>query len=100
MNFLPYRSQRGPPMAAPAAAPNALALSEASSPTARSSSPKLSCQRLRLVAIAMIEIGRAQSELQSRENLVCRLLLEKKKTINIINFNIYKINIFRLLILI
>src|SRR5215475_9226646 len=24
-------------------------------------------------------IGRAQSELQSRENLVCRLLLEKKK---------------------
>src|SRR5690606_41219516 len=25
------------------------------------------------------EIGRAQSELQSRENLVCRLLLEKKK---------------------
>src|SRR5690606_23991159 len=25
------------------------------------------------------EIGRAHSELQSRENLVCRLLLEKKK---------------------
>src|SRR5690606_40311047 len=25
-----------------------------------------------------IKIGRAQSELQSRENLVCRLLLEKK----------------------
>src|SRR5690606_41634648 len=28
------------------------------------------------------EIGRAQSELQSRENLVCRLLLEKKKKTN------------------
>src|SRR5690606_40197082 len=27
-----------------------------------------------------VEIGRAPSELQSRENLVCRLLLEKKKT--------------------
>src|SRR5690606_40017679 len=27
-----------------------------------------------------LEIGRAPSELQSRENLVCRLLLEKKKT--------------------
>src|SRR2546430_13534148 len=26
------------------------------------------------------EIGRAQSELQSQSNLVCRLLLEKKKT--------------------
>src|SRR5436309_5813371 len=26
-----------------------------------------------------VEIGRAPSELQSRENLVCRLLLEKKK---------------------
>src|SRR5690606_40416930 len=26
------------------------------------------------------EIGRATSELQSRENLVCRLLLEKKKS--------------------
>src|SRR5690606_41683351 len=26
------------------------------------------------------KIGRAPSELQSRENLVCRLLLEKKKT--------------------
>src|SRR5690606_6764955 len=26
-----------------------------------------------------MKIGRAQSELQSRENLVCRLLLEKKK---------------------
>src|SRR5690606_42028961 len=28
---------------------------------------------------AFRQIGRAQSELQSRENLVCRLLLEKKK---------------------
>src|SRR5690606_41700504 len=27
------------------------------------------------------KIGRAQSELQSRENLVCRLLLEKKKRV-------------------
>src|SRR5690606_41956304 len=27
----------------------------------------------------IVEIGRATSELQSRENLVCRLLLEKKK---------------------
>src|SRR5207302_9557130 len=27
----------------------------------------------------VIEIGRAHAELQSRENLVCRLLLEKKK---------------------
>src|SRR5690606_40656421 len=27
----------------------------------------------------VVEIGRAHSELQSRENLVCRLLLEKKK---------------------
>src|SRR2546427_4715669 len=26
-----------------------------------------------------VEIGRAQSELQSQSNLVCRLLLEKKK---------------------
>src|SRR5690606_40547117 len=29
--------------------------------------------------IAPSEIGRAHAELQSRENLVCRLLLEKKK---------------------
>src|SRR5690606_40271937 len=29
-------------------------------------------------AEALEQIGRAQSELQSRENLVCRLLLEKK----------------------
>src|SRR2546427_1690100 len=28
------------------------------------------------------QIGRAPSELQSQSNLVCRLLLEKKKTIN------------------
>src|SRR2546428_3880294 len=28
---------------------------------------------------ASLEIGRAQSELQSRSDLVCRLLLEKKK---------------------
>src|SRR3989475_9354894 len=28
------------------------------------------------------EIGRAQSELQSQSNLVCRLLLEKKKKTN------------------
>src|SRR5690606_41787957 len=28
--------------------------------------------------ILAVEIGRATSELQSRENLVCRLLLEKK----------------------
>src|SRR5215475_15566886 len=34
------------------------------------------------------EIGRATSELQSRENLVCRLLLEKKK--KKININIIK----------
>src|SRR5258707_6061709 len=31
-----------------------------------------------------LEIGRATSELQSRQYLVCRLLLEKKK-----NYNIY-----------
>src|SRR5690606_41276002 len=30
-------------------------------------------------AVNEIQIGRAHSELQSRENLVCRLLLEKKK---------------------
>src|SRR6266511_4078757 len=30
------------------------------------------------------------SELQSRENLVCRLLLEKKKNIIIIRFQLYK----------
>ena len=30
--------------------------------------------------IYTLEIGRAHSELQSRRNLVCRLLLEKKKT--------------------
>src|SRR5436305_2426957 len=33
----------------------------------------------RVVAPDQIEIGRAQSELQSRPHLVCRLLLEKKK---------------------
>src|SRR5207302_7983251 len=32
-----------------------------------------------VVVDELAEIGRAQSELQSRENLVCRLLLEKKK---------------------
>src|SRR5690606_39591894 len=32
------------------------------------------------VAIQRIQIGRDTSELQSRENLVCRLLLEKNKT--------------------
>src|SRR2546421_1603954 len=32
----------------------------------------------RLTATAYDEIGRAQSELQSRSDLVCRLLLEKK----------------------
>src|SRR5688572_32553742 len=31
------------------------------------------------------QIGRAQSELQSQSNLVCRLLLEKKKTKNTIS---------------
>src|SRR5690606_41995651 len=31
------------------------------------------------VARGQLEIGRAHAELQSRENLVCRLLLEKKK---------------------
>src|SRR5256886_8393539 len=30
------------------------------------------------------EIGRAQSELQSQSNLVCRLLLEKKKQQNVL----------------
>src|SRR5207253_11403229 len=33
-----------------------------------------------LPSMPMLEIGRAQSELQSRGHLVCRLLLEKKKT--------------------
>src|SRR2546427_9528221 len=36
--------------------------------------------RLRVVdATAQFQIGRAPSELQSQSNLVCRLLLEKKK---------------------
>src|SRR5438034_7340750 len=34
-------------------------------------------------AILFFEIGRATSELQSHSDLVCRLLLEKKKTKNI-----------------
>src|SRR2546421_5909790 len=33
-----------------------------------------------LQKIVIYEIGRAHSELQSRSDLVCRLLLEKKKT--------------------
>src|SRR5690606_41711953 len=37
---------------------------------------RLSCGQVCVVAG---QIGRATSELQSRENLVCRLLLEKKK---------------------
>src|SRR5690606_40771195 len=32
----------------------------------------------------LTEIGKHTSELQSRENLVCRLLLEKKKKTNIV----------------
>ena len=36
-------------------------------------------QRISLTLMAIAEIGRAHSELQSRTNLVCRLLLEKKK---------------------
>src|SRR6266478_9331664 len=32
-----------------------------------------------ILKAAGVEIGRAQSELQSQSNLVCRLLLEKKK---------------------
>src|SRR2546423_10638825 len=35
---------------------------------------------LGVAAVDGVEIGRAQSELQSPCNLVCRLLLEKKKT--------------------
>src|SRR5690606_24340994 len=37
-------------------------------------------RRLEAVQARDAEIGRDTSELQSRENLVCRLLLEKKKT--------------------
>src|SRR5690606_40329781 len=36
----------------------------------------------KVLAYEPIQIGRDTSELQSRENLVCRLLLEKKKTHN------------------
>src|SRR2546430_10829015 len=35
--------------------------------------------KLRSIAVLPTEIGRAPSELQSQSNLVCRLLLEKKK---------------------
>src|SRR3712207_8634750 len=35
------------------------------------------------------EIGRAHVELQSRQYLVCRLLLEKKKTMTIISTYVY-----------
>src|SRR5690349_22984789 len=38
--------------------------------------------RSRLTAADRLEIGRAHSELQSRRDLVCRLLLEKKKPYN------------------
>src|SRR5690606_400012 len=44
--------------------------------------------RLRQFVEDVGEIGRAQSELQSRENIVCRLLLEKKKKNN--NKKFYK----------
>ena len=41
-------------------------------------SPRLSTERDRIANLIQ-EIGRAQSELQSHHDLVCRLLLEKKK---------------------
>src|SRR2546427_4605876 len=44
-------------------------------------SPRRRGDRARSGAAARSEIGRATSELQSQSNLVCRLLLEKKKKI-------------------
>src|SRR3712207_7513019 len=35
-----------------------------------------------------VEIGRATSELQSRQYLVCRLLLEKKKFLQVISYSL------------
>jgi hypothetical protein len=55
MNFRPYRSHMGPPIAAPMAAPKALAENAARSPTARLLMSRYSCHRPRLVAIAMID---------------------------------------------
>jgi hypothetical protein len=55
MNFRPNRSHIQPPTRAPPAAPKALALSAASSPTAKSSTPNSCCHSVRLTAIAMID---------------------------------------------
>lgn len=55
MNFRPYRSHSGPPTIAPTAAPKAFADRLASRPTSRSPIRNSACQRLRLVAIAMID---------------------------------------------
>lgn len=54
MNLRPRRSHSGPPMAAPIADPNAFALSAAITPTMALSKPNAPCQRLKLVARAMI----------------------------------------------
>ena len=55
MNLRPSRSHSHPPIRAPPAAPNALALTAASSPTAKSSTPNSFCHSVRLTAIAMID---------------------------------------------
>ena len=55
MNLRPYLSHNGPPMIAPAADPNALALTAARSPRAKLSNPNSFCHRAELVAMAMIE---------------------------------------------
>src|SRR3712207_7887773 len=50
-------------------------------PLALASSGMMSLRDAQSLADSVFEeIGRAQSELQSRQYLVCRLLLEKKKT--------------------
>src|SRR5437870_6027366 len=46
------------------------------------------------LALAAVQIGRAQSELQSRGHLVCRLLLEKKKTLPSFNPSAAKLKLF------
>src|SRR3989442_10063956 len=42
--------------------------------------------------IAVDEIGRHTSELQSRPHLVCRLLLEKKNIVLMISIRIYEVS--------
>src|SRR5688572_31853799 len=50
--------------------------------SSRSTSPSSRPGRVNSWPASCVEIGRAHAELQSQSNLVCRLLLEKKKTAN------------------